>query len=102
MKAYEGVDVQVHIFLTLALAGGEWSASLPWRFTPGERAQGTHWIGGWVDLRAGLGDLEKRKILGPTGTRTSTPSVVKPVASSYTDCATPAPSTDIKDIPKSL
>jgi hypothetical protein len=33
------------------------------RFTPGERASGTHWIGGWVDLRAGLDDLEKRKFL---------------------------------------
>jgi hypothetical protein len=28
-----------------------------------ERAPGTHWIGGWVDLRAGLDDLEKRKFL---------------------------------------
>jgi hypothetical protein len=26
------------------------------------RAPGTHWIGGWVELRAGL-DLEKRKFL---------------------------------------
>jgi hypothetical protein len=33
------------------------------RFTPGERAPGTHWIEGWVDLRAGLDDLEKRKFL---------------------------------------
>jgi hypothetical protein len=24
---------------------------------------GTHWIGGWVDLRAGQDDLEKRKFL---------------------------------------
>jgi hypothetical protein len=27
MKAYGGVDVQMHIFLTSALVGGEWSAS---------------------------------------------------------------------------
>jgi hypothetical protein len=33
------------------------------RFTPEERAPGTHWIGGWVDLRAGLDDLERRKFL---------------------------------------
>jgi hypothetical protein len=26
----------------------------------GERAPTTHWIGGWVDLRAALDDLEKR------------------------------------------
>jgi hypothetical protein len=61
MKAYE-VDVQIHIFLTSALVGGEWSTSRPGRFTPGERAPGTHFIG-WVDLRASLDDLEKRKFL---------------------------------------
>jgi hypothetical protein len=31
------------------------------------------------------------KILDPTGTRNSDPSVVQPVASRYTDCAIPAP-----------
>jgi hypothetical protein len=31
--------------LTSALDGGEWSASRPGRFTPRERAPGTHWIG---------------------------------------------------------
>jgi hypothetical protein len=49
MKAYGGVDVQIHIFLTSALVEGEWSASRSGRFTPR-----THWIGGWVDPRAGL------------------------------------------------
>jgi hypothetical protein len=58
-----GVDVEIHIFLTSALVGGEWSASRPGRFTPEERAPGTHWIGGWVDLRAGQDDLEKIKFL---------------------------------------
>jgi hypothetical protein len=48
----------IHIFLTAALAGGEWSASRPYRFTPEERASGIHWIGVWVDPRAGLGDME--------------------------------------------
>jgi hypothetical protein len=62
-----GVDVQIHIFLTSALIGGEWSNSRPGRFTPGERTSGTHWIGGWVDLRAGLDDLEKRKFLTRQG-----------------------------------
>jgi hypothetical protein len=61
------VDVQIHIFLASALDGGEWSTSRPGRFTPGERAPGTHCIGGWVDLRAGLDDLEKRKFLTPLG-----------------------------------
>jgi hypothetical protein len=58
-----GVDVQIHIYLTSALVGGEWSISRPGRFTPGERAPVTHWIKGWVDLGAGLDDLEKRKFL---------------------------------------
>jgi hypothetical protein len=34
----------------------------PGRFTLGEIARGTHWIGGWVDPRAGLDDFEKRKL----------------------------------------
>jgi hypothetical protein len=33
-------------------------AALP----PGERTPGTHWIGGWVGLRAGLDVVEERKI----------------------------------------
>jgi hypothetical protein len=46
-----------------ALAGGEWSASRPCRFTSGDGAPGTRWIGGLVDPRAGLDDVEKRKFL---------------------------------------
>jgi hypothetical protein len=57
MKAYGGVDVYIHVFLTSALVGGEWPASRPGRFIRVERAPGTHWI------RAGLDDVEKRKIL---------------------------------------
>jgi hypothetical protein len=67
MKAYGGVDVQIHVFLTSALFGGKWSASRPGRFTPGKRATGTHWIGGWVDPRTGLDDMEKRKFFTPPG-----------------------------------
>jgi hypothetical protein len=85
MKAYGGVDVYIHIFLTSALAGGEWSASRPGCFTSGERAPGTHWIGGWVDPRAGLDDV-KRKFLTQRDSN-SDPSVVQPVASRYTDYA---------------
>jgi hypothetical protein len=60
MKAYGGVDVYIHIFLTSALGGGEWSASGPGRFTPEERAPGTYWIGACVGPRACLDDVEKR------------------------------------------
>jgi hypothetical protein len=44
---------------TSPLAAGEWSASRPCRLTPGERAPGTLWIGGWEDPRAGLHNMEK-------------------------------------------
>jgi hypothetical protein len=50
------------IIARLALVRGEWSDSRPGRFTPGERAPGTHWIVSWVGLRTGL-DVEKRKFL---------------------------------------
>jgi hypothetical protein len=57
MKAYGGVDVEIHVFLTSALIG-EWSASRPGRFAPG-----IHWIGGWVGPGIGLDDVKKTKIL---------------------------------------
>jgi len=38
-----------------------WSASRPGRFTPGERAPGTL----WMDSRAGLDAVAKRKIPSP-------------------------------------
>jgi hypothetical protein len=89
MKAYGGMDVFIHIFLIAALAGDEWSASRPGRFTPGERDPGTHWIGSWMDHRAGLDDV-KRKFLTLPGLN-SDPSDVQSVASRYTDYAFPAP-----------
>jgi hypothetical protein len=63
MKAYGAVDAQIHVFLTSTLVGGEWLASRPCRFTPGERATGTHRIGGRVGPKAGLDHMEKRKFL---------------------------------------
>jgi hypothetical protein len=59
MKMYGGVDILIHVFFTLALAGGEWSASHLCHFTPGNRPPGTHWVGGWVNIRVGLDDMEK-------------------------------------------
>jgi hypothetical protein len=50
-------------FLTAALDGGEWSASLTgraWEETPG-----THWTGGWVGPRACLDTEARGKILLP-------------------------------------
>jgi hypothetical protein len=71
--------------LTAALDGGEWSASCPGLFTPREKTPGTHWIGGWVDPRAGLDMVSKRKI--PSTCQESNPNhpIVQPIASCYTD-----------------
>jgi hypothetical protein len=63
MKAYGGMDVYIHIFLTSAQAVGESSTSRPGRLTTEERAPPTHWIGGWVGPRDGLDDVEERKFL---------------------------------------
>jgi hypothetical protein len=62
MKAYGGVAVVNHIILTSALAGGEWSASRPGRFTSGEEPQ-CPLEKRLVAPRAGLDDVEKRKFL---------------------------------------
>jgi hypothetical protein len=40
-------------FLKLGARYVEWSDSHPGRFTPEERAPGTHFIGDWVSSRAG-------------------------------------------------
>jgi hypothetical protein len=66
MKVYGGVVVSIHIFLTSTLAGGEWSASRPCRFTPGERAPDTRWLGSRVGPRR----RGEEQILDPIGTRT--------------------------------
>jgi hypothetical protein len=39
--------------------------SLVLRFTPGKNAPGTHWIGGWVDPRAGLNDVQRKFVTLP-------------------------------------
>jgi hypothetical protein len=61
MKAYAGVDVWIHVFLTSTPVSGEWSALHFGRFTLWEKAHGTHWIGGWAGLgtRSGLHGKEK-------------------------------------------
>jgi hypothetical protein len=71
--------------LTSALDGGEWSASRPSRFTPRERAPGTHWIGDWVGPRTVLDAVVKRKV--PSSRRESNPRtpIVQPVVQRYTD-----------------
>jgi hypothetical protein len=72
MKAYGGLDTYVHIILTSTLVGGEWSASHIGRFTPENRAPGSHLMGRWVGLRSGLSDVEKRKFLALPGLKLRT------------------------------
>jgi hypothetical protein len=83
MKVYGRVDAYIHVFLTTALLRGEWSPSCPCHFTPGERAPGTIWIGGWI----GLDDMEKLKFVTLPDSN-SGPSVVQSLDSRYTDYAT--------------
>jgi hypothetical protein len=67
VMGYEGVKVKFHSFFTLALDGGEWSASRTICSIPRERAHGIHWTGGSVDTRGGLDAVTKRKNLPPAG-----------------------------------
>jgi hypothetical protein len=52
-------------FMTSVPDVGEWLASCPSSIIPGERANGTHWMGGWMGPRVGLESVEKRKIPFP-------------------------------------
>jgi hypothetical protein len=47
--------------LTSEVLGGEWSASLPGRFIPGEIAPGTDLIGGIFGLRAAMDEVKKNE-----------------------------------------
>jgi hypothetical protein len=51
----------MQVSLIYALGGSEWLVSCLCCFTSRERAPGSHWIGNWMGLRAGLDDTEKRK-----------------------------------------
>jgi hypothetical protein len=85
MKAYSEWRYSSTYSLNSALDGGEWSASRPGRFTPRERAPGTHWIGGWVGPRAVLDAVVKRKIPSPRRESNPRTLIVQPVAQRYTD-----------------
>jgi len=49
----------------LALDGGESSVLCSNCLTLGERGPDTYWIGGWVEHRAGLDAVVRRKIFSP-------------------------------------
>jgi hypothetical protein len=71
----EAIEIVINVMLPLCTtpcrrmleriyssSGGEWSASRLGRFAIGERAPGTHWIGGRVDRRPGLDDVDESDI----------------------------------------
>jgi hypothetical protein len=73
MKAYGRMDVNINVFLTSALVGGEWLASRPLSLYPSGKSP-------WYPLggpQNRSGRSEEERIL----------SVVQPVASHYTDYA---------------
>jgi len=72
---YGGVELQIYAFLSLAVNGGEWSASCPCYITCGVSAPITHWKGSLMDARTGLDAMGKRPVLG-----ISHSLVVKPLA----------------------
>jgi hypothetical protein len=65
----------------------------PLPFYPRKWAPGTNFIGGWVDPRAGLDDMEKWKFFILPGLEIPPLLVVQPIASRYTDWAIAAPRT---------
>jgi hypothetical protein len=83
---WERMYISTHS-LTSALDGGEWLTSSPGRFTPRERASGTHWIGGWVGPRAVLDAMVKRKIPFPRRESNPRTPIFQPVVQRYTDWA---------------
>jgi hypothetical protein len=68
MKTWVNGGIAVPL-LSSALDGGEWSAPRICCFTlpSGERAPGTHWIGGWVGPRFGLDAVKTQgNVPGPS------------------------------------
>jgi hypothetical protein len=89
------LNMLIQVLLTAALVRDEWSALRPSRLTSGECVHGNHWIGGWMGPRTGLDDVERSKILNLSGLELSDPSVLRLVASHYTDCCIPVPSATV-------
>jgi hypothetical protein len=75
MKAYAGVHVQIHVFLTSTLDGGEWSASRPAALTPEKEPPPFPLYRRLDGLQSQSGQYGEVKILDPTGTQTLIPLV---------------------------
>jgi hypothetical protein len=89
MKNYSGVDVYMHIFLTSALTGSEWSAPRSYLYS---REKSTPVL---IGLEAGwasetLWTLWRRENSWPYRDSKCDLSVVQPIASLYTNYIIPA------------
>jgi hypothetical protein len=82
MKLCGEVEIWLHKCLTAALDGGVCQASRPSRFITEEGAPSTHHKGRFVDPRAGLDTVAKRKALASAGNLTPDSSAVQPTAQS--------------------
>jgi len=71
LKTCEGVEVKLHTFLASILDGELHSPAA----YPRGKVPGTHWIGGWLCLTAGLDAVEKRKIPLTAPSKNQTPVV---------------------------
>jgi hypothetical protein len=86
MKPYGGSGYIDPSFLDLGTSW-KWAVNFkPRPFYPRGKSPGTHLIGGWVSFKAGVDDVEKRKVWLYRGSN-SEPSAVHTVASRYTDWA---------------
>jgi hypothetical protein len=74
------MDEQIHIFLTSAAIGDV--SFTPRPLYPRKKSPSTHWMGGWVDPRAGVNDAKKENSL-PYWDLNSDPSF-QPIASHHT------------------
>jgi hypothetical protein len=84
-------DVQIHVFLTSALIGGELSASCPCRCTPPGKEHRYQLYRRWAGHQSRSARYTKVKNSSLYRDSNSDPSVVQIVASRYTDCAIAAP-----------
>jgi hypothetical protein len=74
-----GVEVEIHVFLTSAQDGREWSVSRPGNFTPQGITSVAYWIGGWLGPRTDLDAVEKIKAFCPCWKSNPAPSAVQHV-----------------------
>jgi hypothetical protein len=79
MKTCGQVEMQIYLFVS-ELDADECYGSHSGRITPQERGAATDWVGGWMEIRAGLFSQEKRKTFGRVGYQTQISLQSKPQA----------------------